>query len=72
MSDAQFLTLLVYMVVVGGAWYHGFSQGVKQGAGNMYDYLKERGKKGKKWTTVRLLNEPEDGAMRDVSEQEKT
>ena len=71
MSDQVFLQFLVYSIVVGGAWYHGWKQGIDTGAGNMYDYLKGRGKKGKKWTTVRLLNEPEDGAQVDISDKDK-
>ena len=71
MNDAQFLTLLVYMVVVGGAWYHGFSQGVKQGAGNMYYYLYDRGTKRGNYVHVRLESEPKEGGLIDKSNQDK-
>ena len=71
MTDFQFITLIVYLGLVAGAWYHGYRIGIGDGAGNMYDNLKDRGKKGKKWTTVRLLNEPEDGAQVDISDKDK-
>ena len=71
MTDLQFITLIVYPGLVAGAWYHGYRIGIGDGAGNMYDYLKDRGKKGKKWTTVRLLNEPEEGAQVDISDKDK-
>ena len=71
MNDMEFLTLLIYMVVVGGAWYHGFSQGVKQGAGNMYDYLYDRGTIRGKYVHVRLESEPKEGGLIDKSNQDK-
>ena len=71
MTDLQFISMIISLALVGGAWYHGWHVGIKIGAGNMYDYLKDRGKKGKKWTTVRLLNEPEDGAQVDISDKDK-
>ena len=71
MTDLRFIKLIVYLALVGGAWYHGYRIGIGDGAGNMYDYLKDRGKKGKKWTTVRLLNEPEEGAQVDISDKDK-
>ena len=71
MNDMEFLTLLIYMVVVGGAWYHGFSQGVKQGAGNMYDYLYDRGTKRGKYVHVRLESESKEGGLIDKSNQDK-
>jgi hypothetical protein len=71
MSDYIVLQFLVFAGIVAGAYYHGFKIGVSEGAGNMYDYLKDRGKKGKKWTTVRLLNEPENGAQVDISDKDK-
>ena len=39
MSDQVFLQFLVYSIVVSGAWYHGWKQGIDAGAGRMYDYL---------------------------------
>ena len=42
MTDLQFITLIVYLALVGGAWYHGYRVGIGDGAGNMYDYLKDR------------------------------
>ena len=39
MSDQVFLQFLIYAIVVGGAWYHGWKQGIDAGAGKMYDYL---------------------------------
>ena len=38
MTDFQFITMVVYLGLVGGAWYHGWHVGIKIGAGNMYDY----------------------------------
>ncbi len=71
MNDMEFLTLLIYMVVVGGAWYHGFSQGIEKGAGNMYDYLYDRGTKRGKYVHVRLESEPKEGGLIDKSNQDK-
>ena len=43
MTDLQFISMVVYLGLVGGAWYHGWHVGIKAGAGNMYDYLYDRG-----------------------------
>ena len=43
MTDFQFITMVVYLGLVGGAWYQGLYVGIKIGAGNMYDYLYDRG-----------------------------
>ena len=54
MSDYIVLQFLVFAGIVAGAYYHGFKIGVSEGAGNMYDYLKDQGKKGKKLSLIHI------------------
>tara|TARA_B100000609_G_scaffold15640_1_gene11619 strand:- start:2143 stop:2358 length:216 start_codon:yes stop_codon:yes gene_type:complete len=71
MTDLQFISMIVYLGLVGGAWYHGWHVGIKIGAGNMYDYLYDRGTKRGKYVHVRLESEPKDGGLIDKSNQDK-
>ena len=58
MTDFQFITMIVYLGLVGGAWYHGWHLGIKAGAGNMYDYLYDRGTKRGKYVHCLLYTSP--------------
>ena len=57
MSDFEFITMVVYLGLVAGAWYHGHQVGIKLGAGEMYDFLYKRGKEYKNRVIVRLEKE---------------
>ena len=59
MSDQVFLQFLVYAIVVGGAWYHGWKQGIDTGAGRMYDYLFEKAVKRGKYKIAKFKIEDE-------------
>ena len=39
MTDFQFITLIVYLGLVAGAWYHGYRIGIGDGAGNMLSLI---------------------------------
>ena len=42
MTDTLFNQLIIYAIVVIGAYYHGYKIGITAGAGKMYDFLFEK------------------------------